>query len=81
MDIINGIFQSTPDLATLAVSDKEYVFQKGTPEQAAKVWATIQGKSVQIPGALVISSSPAVLKVAVTDDAMQSPRPPTSPST
>ena len=72
VDIINGIFQSTPDLATLAVSDKEYVLQKGTPEQAAKVWATIQGKSVQIPGALVISSSPAVLKVAVTDDAIQS---------
>jgi hypothetical protein len=72
VDIINGIFQSTPDLATLAVSDKEYVLQKGTPEQAAKVWATIQGKSVQIPGALVISSSPTVLKVAVTDDAIQS---------
>ncbi len=72
VDIINGIFQSTPDLATLAVSDKEYVLQKGTPEQAAKVWATIQGKSVQIPGALVISSSPTVLKVAVTDDAVQS---------
>ena len=72
VDTINGIFQSTPDLATLAVSDKEYILQKGTPEQAAKVWATIQGKSVQIPGALVISSSPAVLKVAVTDDAVQS---------
>ena len=39
---------------------------------AAKVWASIQGKSVQIPGALVISSSPTVLKVAVTDDAKQS---------
>ena len=72
VDIINGIFKDTPDLATLAVSDKEYVLQKGTPEQAAKVWATIQGKSVQIPGALVISSSPTVLKVAVTDDAIQS---------
>ena len=72
VDTINGIFQSTPDLATLAVSDKEYILQKGTPEQAAKVWATIQGKSVQIPGALVISSSPTVLKVAVTDDAIQS---------
>ena len=72
VDIINGIFQSTPDLATLAVSDKEYVLQKGTPEQAAKVWATIQGKSVQIPGALVIASSPTVVKAAVTDDAVQS---------
>jgi tetratricopeptide (TPR) repeat protein len=72
VDTINSIFQSTPDLATLAVSDKEYILQNGTSEQTSKVWATIQGKSVQIPGALVISSSPTVVKVAVTDDAVQS---------
>ena len=59
-------------MATLAVDDKELVLQIGSAEQAAKVWDSIKGKSVQIPGALVISSSPAVLKVAVTDDAMQS---------
>jgi hypothetical protein len=72
VDTINSIFQSTPDLATLAVSDKEYILQNGTSEQTSKVWATIQGKSVQIPGALVISSSPTVVKAAVTDDAVQS---------
>ena len=71
VDTINGIFKDTPDLATLAVSDKEYVLQKGTPEQSAKVWDTIKGKSVQIPGALVIASSPTVVKAAVTDDAIQ----------
>jgi hypothetical protein len=71
VDTINDLFKNTPDLATLAVSDKEYVLQNGTPEQAAKVWETIQGKSVQIPGALVIESSPTVLKVAVSDDAVQ----------
>jgi hypothetical protein len=71
VDTINGIFKDTPDLATLAVSDKEYVLQKGTPEQSAKVWDTIKGKSVQIPGALVIASSPIVVKAAVTDDAIQ----------
>ena len=48
------------------------VFQFGSPDDAAKVWDSIKGKSVQIPGALVISSSPTVLKVAVTDDAKQS---------
>jgi hypothetical protein len=71
VDTINDLFKNTSDLATLAVTDKEYVLQNGTPEQAAKVWATIQGKSVQIPGALVITSSPTVLTVAVTDDAKQ----------
>jgi hypothetical protein len=48
------------------------VFQFGSPDDAAKVWDSIKGKSVQIPGALVIASSPTVLKVAVTDDAKQS---------
>ena len=71
VDIINGLFSDTPDLSLLAVSDKEYVLQKGTPEQAAKVWATIQGKSVQIPGALVIESSPSVVKVAISEDSVQ----------
>ena len=72
VDTINGIFKDTPDLAILAVSDKEYILQNGTAEQTSKVWATIQGKSVQIPGALVIASSPTVLKVAITEDAVQS---------
>src|SRR5436309_381187 len=35
---IHGIITSTPDLSTLAVSDKEMVFQYGSPEDAAKVW-------------------------------------------
>jgi len=72
VDTINGIFKDTPDLTILAVSDKEYILQNGTAEQASKVWDTIKGKSVQIPGALVIASSPTVLKVAVTEDAIQS---------
>jgi hypothetical protein len=62
----------TSDLPSLATEDKEMVFQFGTPDDAAKVWDSIKGKSVQIPGALVVSSSPTVLKVAVTDDAKQS---------
>jgi len=70
VDIINALFKDTPDLSTLAVSDKEYVLEKGTPEQAAKVWETIKGKSVQIPGALVITSSPTVVTVAIADEAV-----------
>ena len=69
---IHNSITGTSDLATLATEDKEMVFQFGSSDDAAKVWDSIKGKSVQIPGALVVSSSPTVLKVAVTDDAKQS---------
>jgi len=71
-DIVANVISTTPDLAVLAVGDKEFILQNGTPEQAAKVWDTIKGKSVEIPGALVISSTPTQLQVAVSDDAVQS---------
>ncbi len=69
---IHGFISTTADLATLATSDKEMVFQFGSTDDAAKVWDAIKGKSVQIPGALIITSSPTVLTAAVTDDAKQS---------
>ena len=69
---IHNSITGTSDLSTLATSDKEMVFQFGSSDDATKVWDSIKGKSVQIPGALVIASSPTVLKVAVTDDAKQS---------
>ena len=71
-DIVAQVIASTPDLATLAISDKEFILANGTPEDAAKVWDTIKGKSVQFPGATVISVSGTELKVAVSDDAVQS---------
>jgi len=71
-DIVANVIATTPDLSTLAISDKEFILVNGKPEDAAKVWDTIKGKSVQIPDALVIESSPTVLKVAVSDDAVQS---------
>jgi hypothetical protein len=71
-DIVAQVIASTPDLATLAISDKEFILANGTPEDAAKVWDTIKGKSVQFPGATVISVSDTELKVAVSDDAVQS---------
>ncbi len=70
-DIVVNVIATTPDLSTLAISDKEFILQNGKPEDAAKVWDTIKGKSVQIPDAVVIESSPTVLKVAVSDDAVQ----------
>src|SRR5271154_5854807 len=71
-DIVAQTIASTPDLATLALSDKEFILTNGKPEDADKVWQTVKGKSVEIPGAVVIESTPTVLKVAVSDDAVQS---------
>ncbi len=71
-DIVANVIATTPDLGTLAVSDKEFILQNGKPEDAAKVWDTIKGKSVQFPDATVISVSDTALLVAVSDDAVQS---------
>jgi hypothetical protein len=71
-DIINGIFKDTPDLGTLAIGDKEFILQNGTPDQAAKVWDTLKGKSYQIPGSVVVASTPAQLQVSVSDDSKAS---------
>ena len=71
-DIVANVIATTPDLGSLAVSDKEFILQNGKPEDADKVWATIKGKSVQFPEATVISVSDTALLVAVSDDAVQS---------
>jgi hypothetical protein len=71
-DIVANVISTTPDLSTLAVSDKEFILTNGKPEDAAKVWDTIKGKAVQFPDATVISVSDTALTVAVSDDAVQS---------
>jgi hypothetical protein len=71
-DIVANVIATTPDLSTLAISDKEFILANGKPEDVAKVWDTMKGKSNQFPDALVIESSPTVLKVAISDDAVQS---------
>jgi hypothetical protein len=71
-DIVAQVISSTPDLATLAISDKEFILANGKPEDSAKVWDTIKGKSVQFPDTLVISVTDTALQVAVSDDAVQS---------
>ncbi len=71
-DIAHQTVTSTSDLGTLALSDKEFILQNGTPEDAEKVFATVKGKTVEIPDATVISATDSVLTVAVSDDAVQS---------
>jgi hypothetical protein len=62
---------SAEDLPKLAISDKEFILQYGKPEDAEKVFATIKGKTVAIPGALVVTAAADSLGVAVSDDAVQ----------
>jgi hypothetical protein len=71
-DIVANVIATTPDLSTLAVSDKEFVLQNGKPEDAAKVWDTIKGKSNQFPDATVVSVTDSALQVAISEDAVQS---------
>lgn len=71
-DIATQTIASTPDLATLALSDKEFIIQNGKPEEADKVFATIKGKSVEIPDATIISATDSSIQAAVSDDAVQS---------
>ncbi len=71
-DMVKNLIATTPDLATLALSDKEFVLQYGQQADADKVFDTIKGKSVTVPGALVTAATPDQLQVAVSDDAKQS---------
>ncbi len=70
-DIAHQTVTSTADLATLALSDKEFILQNGTPEDAEKVFTTIKGKEVEIPNAVIVAATDSSLQVAVSDDAMQ----------
>jgi hypothetical protein len=71
-DIINGVFATTPDLAVLAPDDREFILQNGTPDQAAKAWESVKGKSAQFPDVLVIASTPTQIQVAISGGAVQS---------
>ena len=72
-DIVKKTIADTPDLATLALSDKEFILQYGKPDDADKVFATIKGKTTEIPDATIIDGTTAdKVLVAVSDDAVQS---------
>jgi hypothetical protein len=71
-DIAAKVIATTPDLATLAISDKEFILQYGKPADADKVFDTIKGKAVELPGLTVIAATADSLQVAVSDDAVQS---------
>jgi hypothetical protein len=62
---------NTPDLKTLALTDKEFVLANGTPEDAQKVWAVLNGVTTEVPGTVVSATADSV-QLAVSDDAKQS---------
>ncbi|MGC2163874.1 MAG: hypothetical protein WA634_18355, partial [Silvibacterium sp.] len=62
---------NTPDLKTLALTDKEYVLANGAPDDAGKVWAVLNGVTAEVPGT-VISATANSVQLAVSDDAKQS---------
>jgi len=70
-DIVANLIATTPDLATLAIGDKEYVLQNGKPEDADKVFNTIKGKTAQFPDTIVVAATADQLQVSVSDDAVQ----------
>jgi hypothetical protein len=64
---------NTPDLKTLSLSDREFILYNGKPEDAKKIWDTMKGKRVGVPGK-VIAATPDQVELAVTQDNQQGNR-------
>jgi|SRR5579863_2311822 len=71
---IADVIKNTPDLKTLALSDKELVLTYGSKDDADKMWAVLKDQQTPVPG-VVIEATDSVIKVAVTDDAKQAKTP------
>ena len=78
-DMVADLVATTPDLGTLAISDREFALQYGAgldpktqKSYADEVFDAVKGKSVELPKVLVISATANVVTVAVSDDAVQS---------
>ncbi len=74
-DLVAQLVSSTPDLATLALGDKETALQYGKPEDAQKVFDSVKGKSVEFPNVTVVSATASQLVLEVSDDAVASKTP------
>jgi tetratricopeptide (TPR) repeat protein len=70
-ELAHNAVTSTPDLKTMALTDKEFVLANGTTDDAGKVWDTMKGLTTKVPGK-VISATPDSVQLAVSDDAQQS---------
>ena len=82
-DTVHDIVVATPDLASLALSDKEFILVNGThtnPDpadatktitDADKVWGVMKGLTTEVPGTVIAATADSV-QLAVSDDAVQS---------
>ena len=82
-DIARQTVATTPDLSTLALSDREFILINGSEEDPAShvkdsdaMWNAMKGKKLALPGSLVIGATasttggiPTQLQLAVSDDA------------
>jgi hypothetical protein len=64
-EIVHNVIASTPNLISLNLEDKEFILANGTPDDAGKLWAVLQGQVTPVPG-IVIGDQANVLKVTVT---------------
>jgi hypothetical protein len=74
-DLVANLVATTPDLATLALGDKETALQYGKPADAQKVFDSVKGKSVEFPNVTVVSATESQLVLEVSDDAVASKTP------
>ncbi len=70
-ELAHNAVANTPDLKTLALTDKEFVLANGSPDDAQKVWAVLNGVTAEVPGTVVTATADSV-QLAVSDDAKQS---------
>jgi len=83
-DYVASLISTTPDLTTLAPSDREFVLQYGTAVDpktgtdpatqktyAAEVFDAVKGKVAKFPNIVVISATTDKVMTAVSDDAVQ----------
>lgn len=65
---IHQVIANTPDLKSLALTDKEMVLAVGSKDDGDKLWSVLQGQESPVPGT-VIEANANQVKVAVTQDA------------
>ncbi len=70
-DIVKKTLADTPDLSALAIDDREFIIQYGTPDEADKVFAPVKGKTTDSTEAIFVSGTPDKIMVSVGSEAIQ----------
>lgn len=83
-EIVHDMIMNTPDLKTIALTDKETILTVGSQEDRDKIWSVMKGQDTPVPGVVIGAATadevvdpakPAepvtTIKMAVTDDAKQ----------